>query len=161
MIESGEDPRFVLRRMIIFASEDIGLADSRALEIAVAADRAFERLGPPEGLIPLAHAVTYLAVAPKSKAAYRALRAVQEAVQRHGTLPVPMRLRNAPTAAMKDWGYGEGYRDPHAGEGGFVAERYLPDELGDATWYEPTTHGTEARVREHLAKLRALAKRSL
>ena len=159
MIDGGEDPRFVLRRMIIFASEDIGLADSRALEIAVAADRAFERLGVPEGLIPLAHAVTYLAVAPKSKAAYRALRAVQEAVQQHGTLAVPMRLRNAPTAAMKEWGYGEGYRDPHAGEGGFVAERYLPDELGDATWYEPTGYGTEARVREHLAKLRALTKK--
>ena len=159
MIDGGEDPRFVLRRMIIFASEDIGLADSRSLEIAVAADRAFERLGVPEGLIPLAHAVTYLAVAPKSKAAYRALRAVQEAVQQHGTLAVPMRLRNAPTAAMKEWGYGEGYRDPHAGEGGFVAERYLPDELGDATWYEPTSHGTEARVREHLAKLRSLAKK--
>ena len=159
MIEGGEDPRFVLRRMIIFASEDIGLADSRALEIAVAADRAFERLGVPEGLIPLAHAITYLAVAPKSKAAYRALRAVQEAVQARGTLPVPMRLRNAPTAAMKEWGYGEGYRDPHAGEGGFVPERYLPDELGDATWYEPTSHGTEARVREHLAKLRSLAKK--
>ncbi|MBK6534957.1 MAG: replication-associated recombination protein A [Deltaproteobacteria bacterium] len=159
MIDGGEDPRFVLRRMIIFASEDIGLADSRSLEIAVAADRAFERLGVPEGLIPLAHAVTYLAVAPKSKAAYRALRAVQEAVQQHGTLAVPMRLRNAPTAAMKEWGYGEGYRDPHAGEGGFVAERYLPDELGDATWYEPTSHGTEARVREHLARLRSLAKK--
>nr|MBK7070379.1 replication-associated recombination protein A [Deltaproteobacteria bacterium] len=159
MIDGGEDPRFVLRRMIIFASEDIGLADSRSLEIAVAADRAFERLGVPEGLIPLAHAVTYLAVAPKSKAAYRALRAVQEAVQQHGTLAVPMRLRNAPTAAMKEWGYGEGYRDPHAGEGGFVPERYLPEELGDATWYEPTSHGTEARVREHLAKLRSLAKK--
>lgn len=159
MIDGGEDPRFVLRRMIIFASEDVGLADSRALEIAVAADRAFERLGVPEGLIPLAHAVTYLAVAPKSKAAYRALRAVQEAVQQHGTLAVPMRLRNAPTAAMKEWGYGEGYRDPHAGEGGFVAERYLPDELGDATWYEPTGYGTEARVREHLGKLRALTKK--
>ena len=159
MIDGGEDPRFVLRRMIIFASEDIGLADSRSLEIAVAADRAFERLGVPEGLIPLAHAVTYLAVAPKSKAAYRALRAVQEAVQQHGTLAVPMRLRNAPTAAMKEWGYGEGYRDPHAGEGGFVPERYLPDELGDATWYEPTSHGTEARVREHLARLRSLAKK--
>jgi len=159
MIDGGEDPRFVLRRMIIFASEDIGLADSRSLEIAVAADRAFERLGVPEGLIPLAHAVTYLAVAPKSKAAYNALRAVQEAVQQHGTLAVPMRLRNAPTAAMKEWGYGKGYNDPHAGEGGFVPERYLPDELGDATWYEPTGYGTEARVREHLAKLRALTRK--
>ena len=127
MIDGGEDPRFVLRRMIICASEDIGLADSRALEIAVAADRAFERLGVPEGLIPLAHAVTYLAVAPKSKAAYRALRAVQEAVQQHGTLAVPMRLRNAPTAAMKEWGYGEGYRDPQATDEGFVAERYLQE----------------------------------
>ncbi len=159
MIEAGDDPRFVLRRMIIFASEDIGLADSRALEIAVAADRAFERLGVPEGLIPLAHAVTYLAVAPKSKAAYRALRAVQGVVQDRGALAVPMRLRNAPTKAMKEWGYGDGYRDPHAGEDGFVDERYLPDELGDAVYYEPTTHGTEARVREHLTKLRGRARR--
>lgn len=158
LIEAGDDPRFVLRRMIIFASEDIGLADSRALEIAVAADRAFERLGLPEGLIPLSHAVVYLAVAPKSKAAYNALRAVEEVVRGRGSLPVPLRLRNAPTKAMKAWGYGAEYRDPQATDEGFVAERYLPDALGDATWYEPTTRGTEAKIREHLDRIRARAR---
>jgi putative ATPase len=158
LIEAGDDPRFVLRRMIIFASEDIGLADSRALEIAVAADRAFERLGLPEGLIPLSHAVVYLAVAPKSKAAYNALGLVQAAVRDGGSLPVPLRLRNAPTKAMKSWGYGEGYRDPQATDEGFVAERYLPDALADATFYAPTTRGTEAKIREHLERLRARAK---
>lgn len=154
MIEAGDDPRFVLRRMIIFASEDIGLADSRALELTVAADRAFERLGLPEGLIPLSHAVIYLAVAAKSKASYRALRAVQTAVSAHGALEVPMKLRNAPTAAMKSWGYGDGYSDPHADEQGFSPERYLPEKLGDSVFYTPSRNGTEARVREHLEKLR-------
>lgn len=160
MIEAGDDPRFVLRRLIIFASEDIGLADSRALEIAVAADRAFERLGVPEGLIPLSHAVVYLSVAPKSKAAYNALRAVQSAVQAHGALPVPLRLRNAPTKAMKEWGYGAAYRDPQQSDEGFVPERYLPEALGHAEYYQPTERGTEARVREHLARLRSAARGS-
>src|SRR5581483_10875125 len=143
-----------LRRMMIFASEDIGLADSRALEVAVAADRAFERLGVPEGMIPLAHAVVYLSVAPKSKAAYRALRAVQSEVEKSGALPVPMRLRNAPTKAMAEWGYGEGYNDPQSADEGFVAERYLPEALGDTTYYHPTGRGTEARIAEYIATLR-------
>jgi len=159
MIEAGDDPRFVLRRLIIFASEDIGLADSRALEIAVAADRAFERLGVPEGLIPLSHAVVYLSLAPKSKAAYNALRAVQAVVKEHGALPVPLRLRNAPTQAMKEWGYGAAYRDPQKATEGFVPERYLPEALGHAEYYQPTDHGTEARVREHLARLRDAARK--
>ncbi len=158
MIAAGDDPRFVLRRMMIFASEDIGLADSRALEITVAADRAFERLGAPEGMIPLAHAVVYLAVAPKSKAAYRALRAVEQAIADTGTLPVPMRLRNAPTQAMKTWGYGKGYLDPQSTDDGFVPERYLPDALGQPLYYQPTGRGTEARVREHLERIRAQAR---
>src|SRR5262245_27882133 len=105
MIEAGDDPLFVLRRMLIFAAEDVGLADPRAMEVVAAADHAFQRVGLPEGLIPIATAVTYLAVAPKSKACYRALREVQEEVRQTGALPVPMRLRNAPTEAMKQWGY--------------------------------------------------------
>ncbi len=153
MIEAGDDPRFVLRRMIIFASEDIGLADSRALEIAVAADRAFERLGAPEGFIPLAHAVVYLAVAPKSRAAYDALRAVQDAVRDRGALAVPMRLRNAPTKAMKEWGYGEGYAIPDMG-GEPAQQRCLPDELETSEFYRPTQRGTEERVGNWLARLR-------
>ncbi|MBI5514941.1 MAG: replication-associated recombination protein A [Deltaproteobacteria bacterium] len=158
MIEAGDDPRFVLRRMMIFASEDIGLADTRALEVSVAADRAFERLGVPEGLIPLSHAVVYLALAPKSKASYHALRAVQEEITRTGALPVPLRLRNAPTAAMKQWGYGRDYKDPQATDEGFVPERYLPEALGTAEYYHPTARGHEGRVAEHLAKLRARAR---
>ena len=158
MIDAGDDPRFVLRRMMIFASEDIGLADSRALELAVAADRAFERLGAPEGLIPLSHAVVYLSLAPKSKSAYNALGAAQGEIQRSGALPVPLRLRNAPTKAMKAWGYGAEYRDPQQADDGFVAERYLPEALGDATFYTPTTRGTEAKIAEHLARLRARAR---
>jgi putative ATPase len=155
MIEGGEDPRFVLRRMMIFASEDIGLADSRALEIAVAADRAFERLGTPEGLIPLSHAVVYLSLAPKSKAAYNALGAVREEIKRSGTQAVPLKLRNAPTKAMKAWGYGVEYNDPQGAEDGWVAEHYLPDALTGKIFYSPTTRGTEAKIVEHLAKLRA------
>ena len=154
MIEAGDDPRFVLRRMIIFASEDIGLADSRALELAVAADRAFERLGTPEGLIPLSHAVIYLAVAPKSKSAYWAMGAVMGEIQRSGALPVPLRLRNAPTKAMKEWGYGTEYRDPQKADEGFVAERYLPEAIEESTFYTPTPRGTEAKIAEHLARLR-------
>jgi putative ATPase len=158
MIEAGEDPRFVLRRMIIFASEDVGLADSRALELTVAADRAFERLGVPEGLIPLSHAVIYLALAPKSKSAYNALGAAREEIARTGALPVPLRLRNAPTKAMKDWGYGREYRDPQKEEGGFVAERYLPEALGEREFYAPTTRGTEGKIAEHLTRLRERAR---
>jgi len=154
MIDAGDDPLFLLRRMLIFASEDIGLADPRALEMATAADHAFQRLGVPEGLIPLAHAVIYLSVAPKSRAAYDALASVREEIARSGALPVPMRLRNAPTAAMKSWGYGSGYTNAGSSPEGFVPERYLPEKLGDATFYAPTSRGWEAKVAEHLAKLR-------
>jgi putative ATPase len=154
MIEAGDDPRFVLRRMIIFASEDIGLADSRALELTIAADRAFERLGLPEGLIPLSHAVIYLAIAPKSKSAYDALGAVREEIAYSGALPVPLRLRNAPTRAMREWGYGRAYRDPQKEPDGFVPERYLPEALGAKVFYTPSGRGTEAKIAEHLARLR-------
>ncbi len=155
MIESGDDPRFVLRRLMIFASEDVGLADTRALEVAVAADRAFERLGTPEGLIPLSHAVIYLSLAPKSKAAYNALGAAQAEIQRSGALPVPLKLRNAPTKSMKEWGYGAHYNDPHKAEGGYSPEHYLSEAIEGAEFYTPTQRGTEAKIAEHLAKLRA------
>ncbi|MEI8256626.1 MAG: replication-associated recombination protein A [Deltaproteobacteria bacterium] len=154
MIEAGDDPLFVLRRMLIFAAEDVGLADPRAMEIVAASDHAFQRIGLPEGMIPIAFAVTYLAVTQKSKAAYNALGEVREEIARSGALPVPMRLRNAATSAMKSWGYGEGYKNPQVAEGGFVAERYLPDALGDRVFYRPTQRGLEARVSEHLARLR-------
>ncbi len=154
MLEAGEDPLFVTRRMIIFASEDIGNADPRALSLALAADQAFQRLGMPEGLFPLAQCCTYLASAPKSNASYEAWTAAQKDVREHGPLPVPMKLRNAPTRAMKAWGYGEGYRYPHADGGYSPGEAYLPDALTDRRYYAPRESGFEARIREHLARLR-------
>jgi putative ATPase len=154
MLEAGEDPRFVLRRMIIFASEDIGNADPRALLVAVAADQAVARLGLPEGLHTLGQACTYLATAAKSNATYVAWSEAQADVKAHGSLPVPMKLRNAATQAMKTWGYGEGYRYPHD-EGGFAAgETYLPDALADTRYYRPPAQGEEAALEQRLEKLR-------
>jgi putative ATPase len=154
MLEAGEDPRFVLRRMIIFASEDIGNADPRALSVAVAADQAFARLGMPEGLHPLAQCCTFLASAPKSNASYVAFSEAQADVREHGSLDVPMKLRNASTRAMKEWGYGEGYRYPHSEGGVAPGERYLPRELIGKRYYRPTHNGEEARIAERLRKLR-------
>jgi len=158
MLEAGEDPLFVLRRMLIFASEDIGNADPRALEVTVSADAAFRRLGMPEGIFPIAQCCTYLASAPKSNASYKAWKMAQDDVREHGALPVPLKLRNAPTEAMKSWGYGDGYRYPHDESGFSPEETYLPDELADRTYYRPTDHGFEARIRERLGELRATAK---
>ena len=154
MLEAGDDPLFLLRRMIIFASEDVGNADPRALELAVAADAAFRRLGMPEGLFPMAQCCTYLASAPKSNASYRAFSAAKKDIEAHGALPVPMKLRNAPTKAMKEWGYGEGYRYPHDEGGHAEGETYLPDELAGTRYYQPTEQGLEARIRERLERLR-------
>jgi len=154
MLEAGDDPLFVLRRMLIFASEDIGTADPNALSVAVAADTAFQRLGMPEGMFALAQCCHYLACAPKSNASYRSWTAAQEDVKKHGALPVPLKLRNASTRAMKAWGYGEGYRYAHD-HGGYVkGESYLPDALEKRRYYEPKDVGFERKLREHLAKLR-------
>jgi putative ATPase len=157
MLEAGEEPLFVLRRMLIFASEDIGNADPRALEVAVSADAAFRRLGMPEGLFPIAQCCTYLATAPKSNASYKAWKMAQADVREHGALQVPLRLRNAPTAAMKSWGYGEGYRYPHDESGFSPGETYLPDELVGRRYYRPTRHGFEAHIRDRLEGLRTAA----
>ena len=155
MVAAGEDPLFVLRRMIIFASEDIGNADPRSLSIAVDADRAFRRLGMPEGLYALAQAATYLASAPKSNAATRAFKGAQQAIDEHGALPVPLKLRNAPTALMREEGYGQGYRYPHEEEGGVVeGEIYLPEELAGLRFYEPTNRGFERYIAERLRRIR-------
>lgn len=154
MVEAGEDPRFVLRRMLIFASEDIGNADPRALQIAVAADQAFARLGMPEGLHTLSQCCTYLATAPKSNASYVAFSEAKADIDQHGTLDVPMKLRNASTQAMAAWGYGAGYRYPHS-EGGYATgETYLPDELEGKRYYRPTENGDEAAIAERLRKQR-------
>jgi len=152
MLEGGEDPRFISRRMLIFASEDIGNADPQALAIATAAAVAFDRVGLPEGRIILSQAVTYLACAEKSNASYQAINRAQAAVAEHGSLPVPMRLRNAPTKLMKNEGYGDGYQYPHNDPNHFVREQYLPDPLKHARFYEPTEQGSEAEIAERQSK---------
>ncbi|MCP3162393.1 replication-associated recombination protein A [Myxococcus qinghaiensis] len=160
MLEAGEDPIFVLRRMVIFASEDIGNADPRALSVAVDALRAFQLVGLPEGTLPLTQAVTYLALAPKSNAVIAAYTAVREAVTKEGALPVPLHLRNAPTKLMKSLGYGGGYKYPHNFEGNYVPEDYLPEALRARRFYTPTRNGLEAELAERYESIqRQLAER--
>jgi putative ATPase len=160
MLDGGADPRYIARRVIRMAAEDIGLADPRALEVALAAAETYERLGSPEGELALAQAVVYMACAPKSNALYMALGAVRDFIAKDGTRPVPMRLRNAPTRLMKELGYSQGYRYAHDEEGAYAAgERYLPDDMPPQRWYEPTDRGAEARIRERLDQWRALDRR--
>jgi putative ATPase len=155
MLDGGADPRYVARRLIRMASEDIGLADPRALRQALDAAEAYERLGTPEGELALAQCVLYLAVAPKSNAAYLAYGAARSFIGGDGSRPVPMRLRNAPTKMMKSMGFGEGYRYAHDEEGAYAAgETYLPDDMTPQQFYAPTERGLEARIRERLAALR-------
>ena len=155
MLDGGVDPRYVARRVLRMASEDIGLADPRALQLSLQAADVYERLGSPEGELALAQAVVYLAVAPKSNAVYTAWKAVRAWVKQDGTRPVPDRLRNAPTGLMKALGHGQGYRSAHDEAGGFAAgERYLPDGLEDLQFYEPVSRGLEIRIAERLAQLR-------
>jgi len=155
LLEAGDDPLFVLRRMIIFASEDIGLADPRALGIAVDADNAFRRLGMPEGMYPLAEACLYLACAPKSNAVKNAWQAAQTTVRERGALPVPKKLRNGVTRLMQSEGYGEGYRYPHDFPGHFLPdETYLPESIVDTRFYEPSDQGVERQILERLQRLR-------
>jgi putative ATPase len=155
MLDGGADPLYVGRRLIRMASEDIGLADPRALTIAVDAVATYERLGSPEGELALAQCVLYLACAAKSNATYRAYEAARAFIAKDGTRPVPMRLRNAPTGLMKRMGYGKGYRYAHDEDDAYAAgERYLPDGMPDVSFYTPTDHGIEARIREKLRELR-------
>jgi putative ATPase len=154
MVEAGEDLLFIARRMVIFASEDVGNADPRALQIAIAVKEAVDFVGMPEGVIPLAQGVTYLASAPKSNAAYRAMTEAGEDARSLGALPVPLHLRNAPTPTMKGLGYGKGYRYPHDFEDALVAQNYLPDSLADKNYYQPVERGYEIRIREFLARAR-------
>jgi len=156
MLDGGVDPRYVTRRLLRMASEDIGLADPRALQLCLQAAEVYERLGSPEGELALAQAAVYLAVAPKSNAVYTAWNAARAWVKADGTRPVPERLRNAPTALMKSLGHGQGYRYAHDEDGGFAAgERYLPDGMPDQQFYEPVSRGLEIRIAERLAQLRA------
>jgi putative ATPase len=146
LLESGEDPRFVTRRLIISASEDIGLGDPQALPLAVACHQAVELVGMPEGGIPMAETCVYLALAPKSNASYSAFRNATAEVRQNGLLPVPLHLRNASTALQKEWGYGRGYKYPHAFPGAWVEQDYLPGELVGRRFYEPRDQGVEARL---------------
>jgi putative ATPase len=157
MLDGGTDPRYIARRAIRMASEDIGLADPRALRIALDAAEAFERLGSPEGELALAEAIVYLAVAAKSNAAYSAYGAVRAFVQSDGSRPVPLHLRNAPTRLMKELGYGTGYRYAHDEVGGFAAgETYFPEGMAPQRWYRPTERGLESRIGERMQELRRL-----
>ena len=150
MVESGEDPLFVARRLVIFASEDVGNADPRGLQVALACKDAVHFLGLPEAKFPLAQATTYLATAPKSDSAKGYFDAAA-AIRKHGSLPVPMHLRNAATGLMKQLGYGSGYKNPHRYAGDFVAEDYLPEELREARFFRPSGQGYERMIAERLA----------
>jgi putative ATPase len=154
MLEAGEDPLFIARRMVIFAAEDVGNADPAALGLAVAVRDAVHFVGLPEGRIPLAQGVTYLATAPKSNASYRALGRATEAVRERGTLPIPLHLRNAPTPLMREQGHGRDYRYPHDHPGHFVAEHYLPAALRGSRYYEPSAEGAEAEIERRLTHWR-------
>ncbi|MCY4588771.1 MAG: replication-associated recombination protein A [Bryobacterales bacterium] len=153
MLEGGEDRIYILRRMVRMASEDIGLADPRALEQAVAAVDAFRLIGEPEGDLVLAQVAVYLAIAPKSDAVYRALGNVKEDVRNSMADPVPMQLRNAPTSAMEQWGYGSGYRHAHHFEDAVTDMECLPESLRGRRYYHPTERGVEKRIAERLREL--------
>jgi putative ATPase len=154
MLAAGEDPLFIARRLVIFASEDVGNAEPNALPLATSCYLAVERIGLPEGRIPLAHATSFLACAPKSNASYLALDRAGEAVERFGSAPIPMHLRNAPTPLMREQGYGRGYRYPHDEPDAFVEVRNLPEVLGEARFYQPTERGAEAEIAERLREWR-------
>ena len=157
MLDGGADPRYMARRLVRLASEDIGLADPRALTMALDAANTYERLGSPEGELALAQCVIYLAVAPKSNAVYKAFNAVKAHIKKDGTRPVPMHLRNAPTKLMKELDYGKGYRYAHDEEGGFAAgETYLPEGIENASFYKPVERGLEIKIADRLRELRKL-----
>jgi putative ATPase len=156
MLDGGADPLYMARRMVRMATEDVGLADPRAMGVALDATATFERLGSPEGELALAQCVLYLAVAPKSNAVYTAYNAARSFIKQDGSRPVPMRLRNSPTKLMKQLGYGEGYRYAHDEDDAYAAgEHYLPDDMPPIAFYAPTDRGAEARIRERLDELRA------
>jgi putative ATPase len=156
MLEAGEDPVFILRRMIILASEDIGNADPRALQLAVSALQAFQVIGMPEGRIIMAQAVTYLATAPKSNASYLGIDAALAEVRKSGGLGVPMHVRNAPTKLMKDLGYGKGYQYAHDYTEGYAGQPCLPDGLAGRTFYEPKGYGYEKSIVERMEWLKRI-----
>jgi putative ATPase len=150
MIESGEDPLYIARRMIRFASEDVGMADPQALQVALSAMEAFHFIGHPEGELALAQAAVYLATAPKSNSLYVAFGAAQRDVREKEAMPVPLHIRNAPTTLMKELGYGKDYKYPHDYPDHFVPEEYLPENLKGRIYYEPSDFGFEREVKRRL-----------
>lgn len=160
MLQGGADPRFVVRRMLRMASEDIGMADPRALEQVAAAAHSVEHVGMPECELALAQAAVYLALAQKSNALYKAYGAVKRELRNRPALAIPMAIRNAPTDLMKESGYGSGYRYAHDEPGAVADLQCLPDELKSTTFYRPTEHGWESRIRERLNEISAARKRS-
>ena len=155
MLDGGADPRYMARRLVRMASEDIGLADPRALRLALDASEVYERLGSPEGELALAECVVYLAVAPKSNALYKAYNAARAFVKKDGTRPVPLHLRNAPTQLLKDLDHGRGYRYAHDEKDGFAAgENYLPEGMAEPGFYQPVQRGLEIKIADKLAALR-------
>ena len=151
MLDGGEDPLYIIRRLIRFASEDIGLAEPYALTLTLAARDAYHFLGSPEGELAIAQAVVYMACAPKSNAVYTAFKQAKKDSEEQGSLPVPLDLRNAPTKLMKELGYGKDYQYAHDFEGGITGQEYFPDRLKDRTYYHPTTSGREKKIADYLA----------
>jgi putative ATPase len=157
MLDGGADPLYLARRIIRMAAEDVGLADPRALRLALDAAETYERLGTPEGELALAEAVVYMACAPKSNAVYVAYNAARSFVAEDESRPVPLHLRNAPTRLMKNLGYGRDYRYAHdEGEAYAAGETYLPDGMPPVEWYRPTDRGLESKIADKLAHFRAL-----
>jgi putative ATPase len=156
MLERGDDPLYVARRLVRFASEDVGLADPRALQIAMSAQQAVHFIGLPEGALALAELVVFLALAPKSNAVYRAYGAARQDVEQTRNDPVPNHLRNAPTGLMKDLGYGQGYKYAHDFEGGIIGQQNLPDQLAGRRYYQPTDRGFERELSERLKSIQAV-----
>jgi len=152
MLAAGEDPLYIARRLIRFASEDVGIADPQAITIVVNCRNAYHMLGSPEGELALVEAAVYLATAPKSNALYKAYNEVRRDIEKTGSLPVPLHIRNAPTRLMRDLDYGKGYRYAHDDAEGLVDQEHMPDELSGRKYYHPTTHGYEALVKERLTK---------
>jgi putative ATPase len=154
MIEGGEDPLYILRRMIRFASEDIGLADPNALAVAISAKDSFEFIGPPEGYLAILEAAVYLALSPKSNSLYKTFNNVKKDIDKYQSLPVPYHIRNAPTRLMKEIGYSKGYKYPHDFEKAIVAQSYLPESLKGKKYYNPTERGFEKDLKERLEKIK-------
>jgi len=156
MLDGGADPLYIGRRLVRMAVEDIGLADPRALRVALDACETYERLGSPEGELALAQAVLYLAVAAKSNAVYEAYNAARDFIKADGTRPVPLHIRNAPTSLMKSLGYGKGYRYAHDEPDAYAAgENYFPEGMPAVEWYRPTERGLEAKIRQRMEELKS------